>query len=50
MEAGWNAGVSYRIAVLTGAHDRKTLQGSPHTHLVDSIASVPSILLGNPTM
>lgn len=50
MEAGWNAGVAYRVAVLTGAHDRRTLQAAPHTHIVDSVAGVPSVLLGDPTM
>jgi phosphonatase-like hydrolase len=50
MEAGWNAGVAYRIAVLTGAHDRETLRAAPHTHIVDSVADVPAAVLGNPTM
>jgi phosphonatase-like hydrolase len=50
MEAGWNAGVAYRVAVLTGAHDRDTLRAAPHTHIVDSVADVPSIWLGGRTM
>jgi phosphonatase-like hydrolase len=45
MAAGWNAGVSYRVAVLTGAHTRATLSAAPHTHIVDSVADVPRLVL-----
>lgn len=45
LESGWNAGVSYRIGVLTGAHDRATLSAAPHTHIVDSVADVPGLWL-----
>ncbi len=45
MEAGRNAGVAYRVAVLTGAHDRDTLRAAPRTHIVETVADVPSIWL-----
>ncbi|HEY7635759.1 MAG TPA: HAD-IA family hydrolase [Gemmatimonadales bacterium] len=45
LEAGWNAGAAYRIAVLTGAHDRDTLVAGPQTHVVDSVADVPGLWL-----
>lgn len=45
LEAGWNAGVAYRIAVLTGAHDRATLSAGPQTHVVDSVKDVPGLWL-----
>jgi phosphoglycolate phosphatase-like HAD superfamily hydrolase len=43
LEAGANAGVRYRIGVLSGAHDRATLERAPCTHLVESIGAVPDI-------
>ena len=45
MEAGWNAGVTYRVAVLTGAHSRATLSAAPQTHIVNSVADVPRLVL-----
>jgi phosphonatase-like hydrolase len=45
MEAGWNAGATYRVAVLTGAHTRAALSAAPHTHIVDSVADVPRLVL-----
>jgi phosphonatase-like hydrolase len=45
LEAGANAGVAYRIGVLTGAHDRATLDRAPHTHLLGSIGLVPDLWL-----
>ena len=45
LEAGANAGATYRIGVLTGAHDHPTLMRAPHTHIVDSVGSVPDIWL-----
>jgi hypothetical protein len=30
--------------VLTGAHDRDTLAGAPHTHLVDTVADLPALV------
>lgn len=49
LEAGWNAGVTYRIGVLTGAHDRATLLAAPHTHVLASAADVPDLWLEAPT-
>ncbi|MGH7497546.1 MAG: HAD hydrolase-like protein, partial [Gemmatimonadales bacterium] len=48
LEAGWNAGVAYRVAVLTGAHNRATLSAGPQTHVVDSVADVPGLWLRGP--
>jgi phosphonatase-like hydrolase len=45
LEAGANAGVAYRVAVLTGAHDRATLERGPYTHIVPSVGAVPDIWL-----
>ncbi len=44
LQAGHNAGVRWNIGVLTGAHDRLTLAAAPHTHLLASVADVPSVL------
>jgi phosphonatase-like hydrolase len=45
LEAAWNAGVSCRIGVLTGAHDRATLAAGRSTHVLDSVADVPRLWL-----
>jgi phosphonatase-like hydrolase len=45
LEAGWNAGAAYRIAVLTGAHDRAALTNGRQTHVVESVADVPGLWL-----
>jgi phosphonatase-like hydrolase len=41
--AGYHAGVRWNIGVLSGAHDRLTLQVAPHTHLLPSVAQVPEL-------
>jgi len=43
LEAGHNAGVRWNVGVLSGAHDRRRLEQSPHTHLLESVADLPSI-------
>ncbi|HWS87765.1 MAG TPA: phosphonatase-like hydrolase [Pyrinomonadaceae bacterium] len=43
LRAGQNAGVRWNVGVLTGAHARSTLEQEPHTHLVDSVASLPDL-------
>ena len=43
LQAGYNAGVRWNIAVLSGAHDRQSLEGAPHTHLVQSVAELPGL-------
>ncbi len=45
LEAGRNAGAAWRIGVLTGAHDRETLERGPLTHLLESVAEVPELVL-----
>lgn len=40
LQAGYNAGVRWNIGVLSGAHDRQTLESAPHTHLLPSVADV----------
>jgi phosphonatase-like hydrolase len=44
LQAGQNAAVAWNIGVLSGAHSREQLQSQPHTHLLPSIADLPSIL------
>ena len=40
LQAGYNAGMRWNIGVLSGAHDRKTLEGVPHTHILLSVAEI----------
>ena len=44
--AGSRSGASMVIGVLSGAHSRSELARAPHTHLVDSVADLPGLLLG----
>jgi len=43
--AGTRAGASLVIGVLSGAHSGAELAGAPHTHLIDSVADLPALLL-----
>jgi phosphonatase-like hydrolase len=43
LQAGHNAGARWNIGVLSGAHSRDQLQREPHTHLLASVADLPSI-------
>jgi phosphonatase-like hydrolase len=43
LQAGNNAGVYWNIGVMSGVHDRKMLENVPHTHLLPSVAEVPSL-------
>jgi len=43
LEAAWNAGAAWRIGVLTGAHDRATLEAAPHTHVLDAVTALPAL-------
>jgi phosphoglycolate phosphatase len=43
--AGTRAGAAIVAGVLTGAHDRATLETAPHTHLIDSVADLPPLLM-----
>jgi phosphonatase-like hydrolase len=45
LQAGYNAGVALNIGVLSGAHGRDQMQEQPHTHLLNSVAELPHILL-----
>lgn len=45
LEAGTAAGATVVAGVLTGAHDRAQLESAPHTHVLDSIAELPEIVL-----
>jgi phosphonatase-like hydrolase len=44
--AGHRAGASVVAGVLTGAHDRATLESAPHTHVLASIADLPAACRG----
>jgi phosphonatase-like hydrolase len=43
LRAGQNAGVLWNVGVLSGAHGREMLEREPHTHLLDSVASLPGL-------
>lgn len=43
LEAAWNAGATWRLGVLTGAHDRRTLEAAPATQVLPAITDVPSL-------
>lgn len=43
LRAGWNAGTGWNVGVLNGAHPRERLERAPHTHLIDSVASLPEL-------
>lgn len=40
LQAGHNAGVRWNIGVLSGAHDRQSLERAPHTHLLQSVTDL----------
>ena len=43
--AGTRAGASLVVGVLSGVHGRDELVEAPHTHLVESVADLPDLLL-----
>jgi phosphonatase-like hydrolase len=43
LRAGYNAGVRWNVGVLSGAHGRAALESEPHTHLLPSVAELPSL-------
>jgi len=47
LQAGHAARVRWNVGVLSGAHTRARLESQPHTHLLDSVAALPS-LFGDP--
>jgi phosphoglycolate phosphatase len=42
--AGTRAGASVVAGVLTGAHDRATLEQAPHTHILDSVSDLVDVV------
>lgn len=42
--AGMNAGAGFVVGVTTGSFTRSQLEAEPHTHILDSVAAVPSLL------
>jgi phosphonatase-like hydrolase len=44
LRSGYRAGVLLNIGVLSGAHPRATLEAEPHTHIIDSVATLPDVL------
>jgi phosphonatase-like hydrolase len=47
LEEGTNAGCAFVIGVTTGAYTREQLRIYPHTHIVESVADLPELLLTN---
>src|SRR5262249_29376194 len=45
LEEGTNAGCGLVIGVTTGYLSREQLRERPHTHILDSIADVPAVVL-----
>jgi phosphonatase-like hydrolase len=43
LQAGWNAAVRWNIGVLSGAHTKEQLERVEHTHLLPSVAALPSL-------
>ena len=44
LQSGSNAGVAAVVGVLTGAHNRESLQPEPHTHILQSVAELPELI------
>lgn len=44
LQAGHNAGVGWNVGVLSGAHGRARMEAHPHTHLLESVAQLPTLL------
>ncbi|MBL1119854.1 HAD hydrolase-like protein [Streptomyces sp. 110] len=42
--AGWRSGAGVVAGVTTGAHTRTTLEAAPHTHLLDSLAEIETVM------
>jgi len=43
LQAGRHAGARYVVGVLSGAHKKAQLEKEPHTHLIASVAALPSM-------
>jgi phosphonatase-like hydrolase len=44
LRAGMNAGAGFVVGVTTGSFTRSQLEAEPHTHILDSVAAVPTLL------
>lgn len=44
LQAGYNAGVRLNMGTLSGAHGRSKMEREPHSHLLQSVADLPSLL------
>jgi phosphoglycolate phosphatase-like HAD superfamily hydrolase len=45
LEEGANAGCGLVIGVTTGSYSRDQLQACPHSHILESVADVPALLI-----
>jgi phosphonatase-like hydrolase len=48
LEEGTNAGCGLVVGVTTGTCTREELRAWPHSHLLESVAEVPGLVLGSP--
>jgi len=46
LEEGHSAGCGLNVGVLTGSFTREQLAACPHTHIVETVAEVPGLMLG----
>ena len=44
LESAARAGVKWNIGVLSGAHGREALMKAPHTHIIQSVAEIVTVL------
>ena len=44
LAAGMNAGAGFVVGVTTGSFTRPQLEAEPHTHILDSVATLPALL------
>lgn len=45
LQAGTGAGAGAVVGVLTGAHTREELEREPHTHIIESVAQLPNLIV-----
>jgi phosphonatase-like hydrolase len=44
LRAGMNAGAGFVVGVTTGSFTRSQLEAEPHTHILDTVAALPTLL------
>jgi phosphonatase-like hydrolase len=44
LAAGTNAGAGFVVGVTTGSFTRSQLEAEPHTHILDSVAALPTLM------